>query len=654
MAQSGLHREPLPEAPRHEASEGCGSKHSQFLLEQLSRLRDTRQLTDVDLLAGAASFPCHRAVLAAFSPYFRAMFTCGLAECERREVRLHDLAPDSLAVLLDYMYTARLRLCNANVQGVATGAFLLQMDSVFAACSRHMLDNMEASNCVGLHAFARQIGAEQLADAAHDFLRRHFAEVCLHDEILEVSADQLEALISSDELNVTREDPVLDVVLRWARWDRRARAPRLAGLLARVRLTLVSADCLSESLKRSTVLVSDAACSHMLAVALESVDSSRASLAVATPGAGLRYGMETSDVIVCAGTDARGVRSRRPGYSDACFCYAPSLRRTCYVVCPRQGEALAAVRAGVVTADNDIILAGEAGFTKAARRARGAPPAGVEFVRYRASSWEHVCSAPYRELYALAVARGHLYLLGGQVQEKQRYLVTNAAERLPLPSSGGGDGGGGGGMTQQWRSVSPLPVMLASHVALTVGSYIYVMGGWIPQLERPDEELERLSNRAFRYDSERDRWQELASMRFSRYRFGCAALNGEIYVVGGIGCKGPDRGQTRRCLDSLEIYSPDGDFWRDGPSLPSPLLSLRSNASNAVAVNGRVFVCGGFNSPDRHEVIQKDILEFDPWDGGCWTVVARDVLMHNDYDACLVARLNLRDLIPPPPDLVEA
>lgn len=54
----------------------------------------------------------------------------------------------------------------------------------------------------------------------------------------------------------------------------------------------------------------------------------------------------------------------------------------------------------------------------------------------------------------------------------------------------------------------------------------------------------------------------------------------------------------------------------------------------------------------RHEVITKEILELDTWENQ-WNVVAVNVLMHDNYDVCLVARLNPRDLIPPPSDLVE-
>lgn len=61
---------------------------------------------------------------------------------------------------------------------------------------------------------------------------------------------------------------------------------------------------------------------------------------------------------------------------------------------------------------------------------------------------------------------------------------------------------------------------------------------------------------------------------------------------GGIGCDGEDRGQSRRCLSSVEIYNPDTDTWRPGPTLPTSLLSLRTNASNIGVVDGKLYLCG--------------------------------------------------------------
>lgn len=345
------------------------SKHGLVLLEQLRKMREVEHLTDVVLVAEGISFPCHRVILSAFSPYFRVMFTCGLRECSNREIFLRDTPADSLALLLNYMYTSDLPLTNDNVQGLSIAAFLLQMDEVFARCRQHMTENMDASNCLGVYFFARDLGAEELADHAQRFLRQHFVQVCQNEEVLELEAHQLGKLLNSDDLNVTREETILDVVLRWVKhnslMDGEVRARHLPELLKKVRLPLVNSDYLREAMRRNTALLADAECLEMLNEALEA--------ATMHPSAAprklkLRYGMETTDLLLCVGNDGGGIRSRYGNYTERSFCFAPSTGRTYYITSPRYGDALGYVCAGVVTERNDIIVAGEASARRMARQ----------------------------------------------------------------------------------------------------------------------------------------------------------------------------------------------------------------------------------------------------------------------------------------------
>ncbi len=345
------------------------AKHGLVLLDQLRKMRETEHLTDVVLVAEGISFPCHRAVLAAFSPYFRVMFTCGLRECNNREIFLRDTPADSLALLLNYMYCSDLPLTNANVQGISIAAFLLQMDDVFARCQLHMTENMDASNCLGVYYFARDLGAEDLADRAQRFLRQHFVQVCQNEEVLELEAHQLGKLLSCDDLNISREETILDVVLRWVQHSTvmggEVRILHLPELLRKVRLPLINPDYLREAMKRNTALLSDAECLEMLNEALEATGMHPST---APRKLKLRYGMETTDLLLCVGNDGGGIRSRYSSYAERSFCYAPSTGRTYYITSPRYGEALGYVCAGVVTERNDIIVAGEASARRMARQ----------------------------------------------------------------------------------------------------------------------------------------------------------------------------------------------------------------------------------------------------------------------------------------------
>ncbi|KAL0978173.1 hypothetical protein UPYG_G00167010 [Umbra pygmaea] len=613
------------------------TKHSVGLLDQLRKMRETEKLTDVVLVAEGISFPCHRVVLSAFSPYFRVMFTCGLRECSTREVFLRDTPADSLALLLNYMYCSELPLNNANVQGVSVAAFLLQMDEVFNQCQSHMKDNMDSSNCLGVYYYARDLGAEELADYAQRYLRAHFVQVCMSEEILELEAHQLGALLSSDDLNVSREETILDAVLRWVRQDNNiedGRRRHLPELLKKVRLALVAADYLRETKKRNLSLLIDAGCLEMFEEALEATWTNQAAVPRKLK---LRYGMETTDLLICIGNEGGGIRSRYGNYSERSFCYAPATGRTHYITSPRYGDVLGFVCAGVVTEGNEILVAGESGVRKMARQTER----NVEIFRYRVEAqgtWEHMSSAEYRDAYALGALGDTIYLLGGQMKLKNQYLITNCVERWSL--KGG-----------PWRNAAPLPLPLAYHSVVRLKDRLYVLGGRTPQCWRVDDEPDRLSNRLLEYDPETNKWTELAPMKYSKYRCSAVALNGEIYVMGGIGCEGVDCGQCRHCLDTVEVYNRDGNIWREGPTLPSPQLSLRSHSANAGVVGGKLYVCGYYKGADRHEDIIKDILELDPWENR-WTVMASHVLMHNSYDVCLVARLNPLELMSPPADLV--
>ncbi|XP_056129994.1 kelch repeat and BTB domain-containing protein 12-like [Lampris incognitus] len=605
------------------------SEHGLVLLRQLERMRLTQELTDVVLLAEGVPFPCHRVVLSAFSPYFQAMFTCGLKETRAGEVNLRDTPAKSLELLLGFMYRSELPLDNHSIQGVAAAAFLLHVDGAFRLCQSHMEASMDPSNCVGLYHWARDLGAANLAECALRYLCQHFAQVCQEEEVLELDAQSLGALLGSDDLNVSQEESVLELVLRWVerrRGDSQSEA-QAVELLRRVRLELVDPGFLRRARRRNPVLLRDAECFGMIDAALQTAGLSE----TASPlRPALRYGMETTDLLLClGGVDEAGVPARRGGHADLSFCFAPQGRRSFYIPSPlRVAGARGQITAGGVTQDNSIVVAIETEDQHRTKR--------IDIYRYdraEENHWAAVCSAAYRDMYALGVLGDALFMIGGQMKVSNHYVITDRVDRWSLKRGG------------SWLSFAPLPLPLACHLAVGLQDHLYVLGGWTPQ-NQPDDEPDRLSNRVFQFDQGKDRWKECARMKYSRYRCGSAVLNGEIYVIGGIGCNGEDRGQSRHCLSSVEIYNPKADAWREGPTLPNSLLSLRTNASNVGVVEGKLYVCGYYRVAGRHEIITKEILELDPADN-VWTVVERRAAMYDGYDVCLVATLNPRDLIAP-------
>ena len=65
--------------------------------------------TDMVIKCGSETIPCHKAVLAARSPVFSAMFQHNMTESRTHEVDIPDLAPVTVNLMLEYIYGGTFR-----------------------------------------------------------------------------------------------------------------------------------------------------------------------------------------------------------------------------------------------------------------------------------------------------------------------------------------------------------------------------------------------------------------------------------------------------------------------------------------------------------------------------------------------------------------
>lgn len=204
--------------------------YQQTLLQDgLKDMLDHGKFLDCVVRAGEREFPCHRLVLAACSPYFRARF---LAEPERAgELRLEEVSPDVVAQVLHYLYTSEISLDEASVQDLFAAAHRFQIPSIFTICVSFLQKRLCLSNCLAVFRLGLLLDCARLAVAARDFICAHFTLVARDADFLGLSADELIAIISSDGLNVEKEEAVFEAVMRWAAsGDSEAQAERQRAL----------------------------------------------------------------------------------------------------------------------------------------------------------------------------------------------------------------------------------------------------------------------------------------------------------------------------------------------------------------------------------------------------------------------------------------
>lgn len=241
-------------------------KHPKEAFEVFNHLRHAGKLCDITLVAGSEKFRAHRVVLAAASPYFKAMFcTSGMRECFTKNVPLKGIKACILATLIDFAYTSELHVSELNVCALLPAATMFQMTHVIEACCTFLEHQLDPSNCIGIARFAQEHGCHDLFQKASDYANTEFSKVSLHEEFLQLPADELMTVIKRDELNVLCESEVYSAVVNWVQYDAKNRCHKLECLLNAVRCHLLTPCFLEKQLKNCDLLKQMTPCREYLA-----------------------------------------------------------------------------------------------------------------------------------------------------------------------------------------------------------------------------------------------------------------------------------------------------------------------------------------------------------------------------------------------------
>lgn len=190
--------------------------HSQSVLDGLNALRIEGTFCDVVIVVDGQEFPVHKSVLSAASSYFKAMFTCNLAEASSAKVPINGVEAGIVKQLLDYIYSSEVTISKENVQNLLSAANLLEILPVRDACCQYLDRHMDETNCLGIQSFAEAHSCCELQAKARAFALKHFNDLITGEEFEAIPESQLVDLISSDELEVLREEDVFNAVIKWA------------------------------------------------------------------------------------------------------------------------------------------------------------------------------------------------------------------------------------------------------------------------------------------------------------------------------------------------------------------------------------------------------------------------------------------------------
>ncbi|XP_028156357.1 kelch-like protein 3 isoform X2 [Ostrinia furnacalis] len=576
------------------AADAAAPAHAHKLLDALARLRRGAALCDVQLQAQlesddppSAGVWAHRAVLAAASPYFLAMFT-QFGERTQASVTIQNIDPEALEAIIEYIYTPEsLVITEDNVQSLLSGASLVQVCGVRAACCGFLAAALAPDNALGIRAFAELHACAELARAAARYIDAHAQHVLEADEFLALAPDALCQLLDSDRITVPNEEVILDAVIRWMQHDAEERAAQLGAVLEHVRLPLLAQDVLvaraaAEPLVSAGIRVKDlvieALSFHLLRG--ERRAAAAAGMRRARPRAGARAAGAMA-LLVVGGQAPKAIRDVE-AYHMGCG-------RWRGVACLPARRC----RAGLARVGGRVWAVGGFNGTLRVR--------SVDVYDVAADSWAPGPPlAARRSTLGVAVIGSVVYAVGGF----DGVTGLSSAEALDTAAEGAGEAA--------WRAIAPMSTRRSSVGVAVLDGRLYAVGGYDGASRQCLQTVER-------YDPARDAWEPCPEMSARRSGAGVGAVGGALYAVGG-----HDGPAVRR---SVERYRPDAGGWAPAP----PMHTARRNAA-VVAHKGKLYVVGGDDGAANLDSVEV----FDPA-AEAWTLLGERMSVGRSYaGVCVV------------------
>lgn len=147
------------------------------LSDDLGQLFESQRFSDVTLAVGGREFQAHKALLAARSPVFAAMFEHEMEERRHNRVEIKDVDHEVLREMLRFLYTGKTNNLDKMADDLLAAADKYAMERLKVMCEEALCASLNVDNAAEVLILADLHSAEQLKAQAVDFVNIHATEV---------------------------------------------------------------------------------------------------------------------------------------------------------------------------------------------------------------------------------------------------------------------------------------------------------------------------------------------------------------------------------------------------------------------------------------------------------------------------------------------
>ncbi|XP_014870182.1 kelch-like protein 40a [Poecilia latipinna] len=592
--------------------------YQQTLLQDgLCDLLDNDKFVDCVLKIQDKEFPCHRLVLAASSPFFKAMFLSELEESKKREIVLKDVDPSVMEMILRYLYTSDINLTEQNVQDIFMVANMYQIPSIFSVCLTYLQDKMVLGNCLAIFKLGLLLDCPRLTLGAREFICERYQVVMRDQDFFQLSPSELAIILSSDALNVEREEQVFESLMEWIKHDETMRLKELPELLHCVRFRLIPIDYFKEKVERHQYIQFNQEIKKELDLVTEAHQGrlpkpKRLGSDGAKGGEGSDEEKEDDEEAYLP-----GVLNNNPRFgmfemdlvlminNTGTVAYDP-VGNECFVV--SESTEIPKNHSSLVTKQNQVFVVGGLLYNEEDKD----EPFMSYFLQFDpvSSEWLGMPSQPNpRCLFGLAEVENSIFVVGGKQLKEGEHALSSVMiyDRQSF----------------KWGESDPLPYEVYGHGTVAHNGLVYVIGG--------KSESKKCMRRVCVYDPTKFEWKDLAPLTTARSLFGIAVHQDQIYVATGV----TDSGLT----SSVEVYDIAANKWSEFTEFPQERSSL-----SLISTGGYLYAIGGYammpseTSEEPVPTEMTDIWRYDEPEK-CWNGILREIC-YAEGSTILPVRLN--------------
>jgi len=548
------------------------------------------------LVEDGKEFKAHKDVLSKASPFFEKLLNSDMKEAKEGIIRLEMSNELVMSAVLEFIYTGSVqtlapREMAENLVFMADYLFLPKLKALAMRVVEN-LEAMNASNCISIYHFAELYRCDEILSRTRQFILANFTSVAKTNEFFNLSNEEVEMWISSDEIDVTTEENVFEIILAWIDRDKNERKKYFADLFRQVRLVYVSRDFLCGVIATNYHVKVNDGCLDLVKGALKAIDSNNFD-DLSTPP------RKAPTIVVCS--------------EEHVLCYFPREDRWCNVgdslgshhrtqiasICHNELYSFSPSNSEVPMSQMhryDLFSNTwtplpyyEEGAMKQIVVRNGCEIYGV-VTKYRCPECNRrltgfcpcLLSLYGQEHYSCFKCKGRLSHAVCQTCLEGEFDVSMISRYAPE--------------SNVWQDITSFDSGLRERVCLVASdNFIYFIGGGVRG------EMNKYLSDVDRYDLNQNTWEKVADMQEERMLPCGAAAHGKIFIAGG------NKGAP---ADTCEVYNERSNEWE----IIWGLVTRRNQFRRMVCCDGNLYLLGGcYGGDSEGAIVERYDYDNDEW-----------------------------------------